>query len=252
VLRMRNSADYHEWIQSEYLDEDWDAAAGRFLRSAALSDVLEYLRMLGITGGARVLDLGGGRGLLSHGLYKNGYHPTLLEISMSAVTGLGSLAGSWEGFEPVCANAEEMPFRDGVFDVVVCKQVIHHSENLPRLLSEVFRILRHGGAVIAYKEHCLPWYGGKHRFLKEHPSARMGAQENAFRTITYHRAFRSCGFKKMTIVDIEPPERMRQYYLQLPIRKTLLQVPLIGALFFWVAYLSIMCGGIGAWSPVRP
>jgi SAM-dependent methyltransferase len=45
----------------------------------------------------------------------------------------------------VLADGEGMPIRDSSVDVVICAQVYEHTANLPRLVSEIWRVLRPGG-----------------------------------------------------------------------------------------------------------
>jgi len=47
----------------------------------------------------------------------------------------------------VCASAMEMPFKEGAFNVAVCGLGTHHME-VPRMLSEVKRVLAKGGRLV--------------------------------------------------------------------------------------------------------
>ncbi|MBF8280214.1 MAG: methylase [candidate division NC10 bacterium] len=46
------------------------------------------------------------------------------------------------------AEAEALPFRDGVFDVATCRIAPHHFSSVPRFLAEMHRVLRSGGTLI--------------------------------------------------------------------------------------------------------
>ncbi len=46
-----------------------------------------------------------------------------------------------------CGDAGRMPFASGAFDVATCGFALHHMQNIPRILSELVRILRSGGRV---------------------------------------------------------------------------------------------------------
>jgi SAM-dependent methyltransferase/uncharacterized protein YbaR (Trm112 family) len=52
------------------------------------------------------------------------------------------------GHEGICSDLRNMPFKDNVFDMVVCIEVIHHCHPLVPTLEEIRRILKPGGAVI--------------------------------------------------------------------------------------------------------
>lgn len=65
--------------------------------------------------------------------------------------------GQWIGVEPfeggahtVVANAEDMPFEDASFDVVIMQAVLEHIPDVGTAFSEVGRILRPGGVFIGY------------------------------------------------------------------------------------------------------
>lgn len=233
---MRGSPECAELIRREFLDENLDSVVERFSGSEEFAEILRLAEASGVGPGARILDLGGGRGLLSYAMQARGYRVTLCEISRSPVCGLQALMGRRRGFGAVCGNAEKLPFGSGSFDLVICKKVLHHLEEPYLVLVEVHRVLRPGGAVIAYKEHCLPWYGGKQAFLAVHPGARYGAQENAFRTGSYTIAFWRAGFRKVRLWEIDRPEELRRKYEAFPKRRLLLGIPLVSVLVFWVGY----------------
>ena len=60
----------------------------------------------------------------------------------------------------VRADAEQLPYRDGQFDIVYSWGVIHHSSNTERAASEIRRVLRRGGEarVMIYHKHSLVGY----------------------------------------------------------------------------------------------
>jgi ubiquinone/menaquinone biosynthesis C-methylase UbiE len=136
----------------------------------------------------------------------------------------------------VCGNGEELPLASGSQDLVIFKKVLHHLRNPRAVLAETHRVLGDGGVIIAYKEHCLPWYGGLRIFLAGHQGTRYGAQENAFRTCTYSLAFWRAGFRQVRLWEVAQPEELRQEYKASPARRKLLALPWVGEWFFWAGY----------------
>jgi SAM-dependent methyltransferase len=47
----------------------------------------------------------------------------------------------------VCADALVLPFRDGVFDVILCRDLLHHLEEREPAVAELRRVARPGGSV---------------------------------------------------------------------------------------------------------
>jgi ubiquinone/menaquinone biosynthesis C-methylase UbiE len=67
-------------------------------------------------------------------------------------------------------NGESIPFSDSYFDLVYCWGVIHHAPNPTTVVSEIYRVLKHGGRIKAmvYSRRSpvwlILWY--KYAFLK--------------------------------------------------------------------------------------
>ena len=47
-----------------------------------------------------------------------------------------------------CAPAEELPFSNEYFDVVICTNALHHFLQLVRALDEMYRVLKNGGELL--------------------------------------------------------------------------------------------------------
>lgn len=98
---------------------------------------------------ARILDMMGGTGILSHALMGAGYRDvTLLDLS------LDMLCFAQESLRPaprLCAgDAMRLPFEDGMFDVVVCRGGLHHLPDLDASVGEAWRVLRKKGTFLAF------------------------------------------------------------------------------------------------------
>lgn len=68
-----------------------------------------------------------------------------------------SLGGEWVGVEPfeggahtVVASAEDLPFEDNSFDVVIMDAVLEHIPDVGKAIAEVGRILKPGGKFVGY------------------------------------------------------------------------------------------------------
>lgn len=95
----------------------------------------------------RVLDVACGSGYGSAALAQQARAVTALDVSVEAVAAARGAYGR-ANLEFVAGRAEQMPFRDGVFDLVVAFEVIEHLEDWRALLGEARRLLAPGGQFI--------------------------------------------------------------------------------------------------------
>jgi SAM-dependent methyltransferase len=113
------------------------------------------LRRVGIAHRGPVLDLGAGWGLVTRELERRARGPVVaLDRDPEAIAALGP--------EAVRGDACDLPFDAEHFDLVVCQQVLLWVGDLDRALSEIRRVLRPGGVLVALE----PDYGG----MIEHPA----------------------------------------------------------------------------------
>jgi SAM-dependent methyltransferase len=93
----------------------------------------------------RVLEVGGGPGELSERMQKElGADVSFLDISPRMV----ELARE-RGVEAIVGDVQKLPFEDGMFDTVVAAWMLYHVPDIDRGLSEIARVLRPGGALVA-------------------------------------------------------------------------------------------------------
>lgn len=109
--------------------------------------ILNRLKLaLAPAAGRRLLDIAAGTGNYSFALARLGWDVTALEPSaaMRAQRKLDSGRVTW-----VAAIAEELPFRRGAFDAVVCVSAMHHLKDRPRAFAEFARMAS-GGPVVLF------------------------------------------------------------------------------------------------------
>jgi SAM-dependent methyltransferase len=105
---------------------------------------------LQLTPGARVLDLGCGEGRHVHALSGSpGVQVVGLDADVAslarAADGVEGLPDGGGGTSWVRGDAGRLPFAEGVFDVVVCCEVLEHVADVDGALGEIARVLREGG-----------------------------------------------------------------------------------------------------------
>lgn len=112
---------------------------------------------LGELAGKRVLEIGPGGGGHACLFKKYGAEVTVADITperaLSSARKLSLMDGpNSTGFN---ADAENLPFRDDIFDVVYSNGVLHHSVDTDRCIAEVLRVLKPGGkaVIMLYSRH---------------------------------------------------------------------------------------------------
>lgn len=105
--------------------------------------------------GMRVLEVGaakcwGARHVIEAGC---SYVGTDILADPNIGLGRGAFYESEAGpFLRVQADGESLPFADGAFDVTYCVATLHHALDLGRMVSEMARVTRRGGHVVALNE----------------------------------------------------------------------------------------------------
>lgn len=104
-----------------------------------------------ISPGESVLDAGCGEGVLSCLLAKNGVKVTGVDISEPNIAAAKKLAKEWGVEDKVSfqvGDAENLPFPDENFEIVISSHVLEHIPNFNKGLSELHRVSR-GKVIVA-------------------------------------------------------------------------------------------------------
>lgn len=195
VQRLREMPDQQELVRACYFDDPIVVAAERYHKSIEWSAVVDYLPAID---SGKALDLGAGRGISSYALAKEGWRVTAVEPDQSALVGADAIRAlsqeSGLSIEVVCEFSEELPFAEGSFDLVYCRQVLHHAREITQTCNEVFRVLKPGGRMIATREHVISKKHHLQTFLDKHPLHKLYGGENAFLLSDYVDAIVDAGF----------------------------------------------------------
>lgn len=132
----------------------YDAIADRYDFTLPEPAVSHYLRkrvrfIRRLMSAGLVLDVGCGTGRLARALGELGYEVWGVDISLGM---LGQFVGRGAG-RAVVADATNLPFFDGSFDLTVCVALLHHIAHPARVaatIREMVRVTRPGGWVVLW------------------------------------------------------------------------------------------------------
>ena len=99
----------------------------------------------------RILDIGCGYGFRTIGIAKKGVKSiTGIDLDQERIYEANDYARkmSIHNVEFQVMNAESMEFKSESFNVVMADEMIHHAENLPAVIAEMYRVTRKDGVTI--------------------------------------------------------------------------------------------------------
>lgn len=244
VLWLRDQPDQQDLVRACFFDEPLIGAADRYERSGEWAAVKAFLPETPGT----ALDVGAGRGISAYALAKDGWRVVALEPDPSPVVGANAIRAlsneAGLSIEVSQEWGERLPFDDSTFDLVHCRQALHHARQLDQLCSEIGRVLKPGGRLIATREHVISRKEDLPQFLADHPLHFLYAGENAYRLKEYRQAIESAGIRLVKVLnplqsEINAfPESLQGIKVQIARRLALpfpwlipnIALPLIGAL----------------------
>ncbi len=109
----------------------------RYVHRQQYYSILKYIQP-----GQNVLDAGCGEGVLSILMAKKGANVTACDISHPNIENAKTIAkkdGLDRKIKFIKADAENLPFQDNFFDVVISSHVLEHLPNFEKGLSEIYR-----------------------------------------------------------------------------------------------------------------
>jgi SAM-dependent methyltransferase len=200
VVWLRNQPARRQLVLDAFYDDPLIAAAERYRDSGEWQAITRLLRGRG----GKALDVGAGRGIASYALARQGFEVTSLEPDPSAIVGAAAIrALAAEASLPISVVeefSERLPFADGAFDVVFARAVLHHTSDLELACSEIHRVLRPGGILIAAREHVISKQADLAKFLDAHPLHHLYGGEHAYVLQRYTAALRGAGFHSIEVL----------------------------------------------------
>lgn len=201
VLWLRSQRDHERLVRDSFYDDPLIQAAERYYRSTEWEAVKKLLPSLR----GKALDIGAGRGISSYALAREGWETIAIEPDTSTIVGAGAIKQLAKEadlkIEVKETWGEGLPFEDNAFDLVYCRQTLHHSSDLFRLCKEIGRVLKNGGTFIASREHVISQYADLPRFLEGHPLHDKYGGENAYLLREYLAAISNAGITLTSVLN---------------------------------------------------
>lgn len=139
---------YHDWEARTY-DDKWSISFdGRCISYAKE----KFAKVAPVRRYGRVLEIGCGTGFFIVNLWQAGLvrqaFATDISPGMVEVCKRNARSVGLKNLEARAGDAERLPYKDDMFDLVVGHAVLHHLPDVPRALAECHRVLNPGGALV--------------------------------------------------------------------------------------------------------
>lgn len=201
VQWLKQQPDQLALVRACFYDDPLLDSATRY----ALSSEWQAVQNLLPSACGKALDVGAGRGISSFALARDGWKTVALEPNPSIEVGAGAIRrlAAESGLDIVTVEdwGERLPFADETFDLVHCRQVLHHAQDLSQLCLELGRVLRPGGTFIATREHVISHLKDKGAFLAGHALHQLYGGENAYLLNEYLAAIRAGGIALTSVLN---------------------------------------------------
>jgi SAM-dependent methyltransferase len=200
VVAFRSRPENAALAKDCFYDDPLDQAAKRYAASSEWAAVKEWLpRPAG-----RALDVGSGRGISAFALACEGWSVTALEPDASDVVGAGAIRWLVQKtsipIQVIQQPGERLPFEDATFELVHCRAVLHHANDLGLFCREAARVLVPGGHLVALREHVISRPTDLPIFLAGHPLHHLYGGEHAYLLNEYRRAIEASGLQMTRVI----------------------------------------------------
>jgi len=201
VLWLRAQPEQAELVRACFYDDPLLSAAERYYQSTEWAAVRELLPARP----GRALDIGSGRGISAYALSLGGWSVVALEPDPSPVVGAEAIRALARDarldIEVVQEWGERLPFADASFDLVHCRQALHHARDLTRLCREIGRVLRPGACFVALREHVISRSRDLRAFQDAHPLHHLYGGERAYQLREYEGAIEAAGMRLKAVLN---------------------------------------------------
>jgi ubiquinone/menaquinone biosynthesis C-methylase UbiE len=164
-------------------------------------EVLWIMNRINLRPGARILEIGCGRGAGSC-ILKKAFHPSVLhsmdlDIRMIRMAGEYLSAKEIEGISFYVGDAASLPYPDETLDAVFGFGVLHHIEDWQAALDEIIRVLKKGGIYVFEELYPSLYQNALTRHILLHPTS------NRFRSSDLKQAVQGSGLAMIDYLEVQ-------------------------------------------------
>ena len=174
------------------------------------------------TTGNRAVELGCGSGVQAGLLMEQGFTVTALDLSIEATrVARRTVAESGKTLAVVNGDAEHIPVKDGTVDACICGLLLHHFTRLDGVASEIRRIMKPGGVVVAidangYQPFAFLFFNIIHRLR---PLKGLTPNQRAIRPGEIREVFARHGFADFSFASLT--SQLRRDWLGTSVRASM-------------------------------
>ena len=225
---MESSDSKSEVRHKNLVREEFTRQADEYAKAAVIRDqahIERFVRMIDPAADARVLEVATGPGYIAMALARVAREAVGVDLTEAPLQ-IAERNKSERGLTNVSfrvADAENLPFADGEFDVVVCRFAVHHFENPRSVLGEMARVCRTGGTV-AVEDMVASEHLARAEFHNRFERLRDTSHTRALPMSELLRMLADCGFEverfeslglknpveKWLSASFTPPERAKE------------------------------------------
>lgn len=214
IREIRRRQDFKELVKLAYLDEDLKGNVERFIKSTEWKET-EKLIAAHKAGKLRVLDMGCGNGIAAVAFALGRHEVVAVDPDDSITVGTGAVLHlkhlyGLDNLEVVTGYAEKVDLQSESFDLVYCRQSMHHANDLEKFVSNCSTFLKKGGIMITVRDHVVWGKKDKKLFLKTHALHKFYGGENAFSDQEYATAFERAGLR--VVIRLKHFDSVINYY----------------------------------------
>jgi 2-polyprenyl-3-methyl-5-hydroxy-6-metoxy-1,4-benzoquinol methylase len=194
---IRGQKEYQELVADAYLDADLMVNVERFSSSVEFNHTLALIGKYK-TGNLNILDVGCGNGIASVSFANLGHTVVAIDPDPGVSVGTGAVEKlktdlHLHNLSILTTTAGDMQLPGEMFDVVYCRQAMHHAADLNLFVRNITRYLRQGGLLVTIRDHVIFDAKDKRKFLSEHPLHKFYQGENAYTRKEYITAMTMAG-----------------------------------------------------------